>query len=125
MLEFDTPSYLKNVLTLVGDYLIEAGLVRGNPVDKVGQIYENDTFLLQSYGIDEENAPLFWHKTINIQVDWYQNIYRASTTNLEIGLPEALQILWDCLESIDNDPAAVWTASPDLEWDTSSMEDDD
>lgn len=125
MLEFDTPSYLKNVLTLVGDYLIEAGLVRGNPVDKVGQIYENDVFLLQSYGIDEEDAPLFWFKSDNVQVDWYQNIYRASTCNTEVNLPLAINILWDCLTSVDEDPDTKWGEPLELQWEATDIEDDE
>ena len=125
MLEYDTPPYLKNVLTLVGDYLVEAGLVRNNPVDKVGQIYENETFLLQSYGIDYEDEPLFWFKAENLQVDWHQNIYRASTVNQEIDIYKAMEILWFCLDSIDGDPTATWSRASELEWDAVDVEDDE
>lgn len=116
MSTLDVESYAVDVISLVGEYLVEKGITRANPVDNSGCEYENDVFYISAYDwrddIPEDEAmPNFWYKPLNYQVEWYKHIGRGTFSNRPITIDEAMEMFQACIASLQG--AAAIVAAPD------------
>lgn len=112
----DTEDYVVSVVSLIGQYLEEKGITRGNPADNTGAEYENDVFLISAYDWrdnipEDEYIPNFWYKPLNYQVEWYKHLGRGTFSNRPIPIDDAIEIFERCIASLQG--AAVIAAAPD------------
>lgn len=115
----DTESYVVDIVGVIGTYLAEKGITRGNPADNSGAEYENDVFLISAYDWrddlpEEDQVPNFWYKPLNYQIEWYKHIGRGTFSNRPLPIDEALNIFEQCINSVQN--AAVIAVPVDDEF---------
>jgi len=129
MLQFDTEDYIQNIITLIGIYLVDQGILSSSPAENTGASYENETFYFSAYDWNAEDAsevpPNFWYKLTNYQVEWHKHLGRSTKSNQQITVSEAFSILWECLSSIDEDYSSPRTESPEFIWEDTEPEDDE
>lgn len=112
----DTEDYVIDAIGLIGQYLAEKGIARGNPADNTGAEYENDVFLISAYDWrddlpEEEMVPNFWFKPLNYQVEWYKHIGRGTFSNRPMDIDTTMDMLNKCIVSLEG--AAVLQAPED------------
>ena len=99
------------------DYLVEAILRaiaefygdKNNWPTKYGIVYENEVFMMHTFCWCAEddcpwcngNAPNFWYKPTDFKVTWYKYIGRSMEFNRKITIPEAAEILSECIKAKD------------------------
>lgn len=129
MLQHEPELHITDVIALIGAYLVDQGILSGDPTHNTGASYENDVFLISAYDWNEDQKeeilPNFWYKRDNYQVEWYKYLGRGTSTNREISVPESLTMLWDCIDSIDNDYSSPRTTPPEFVWNDVEPEEDE
>ena len=115
MLGVDTEDYVVKFIDLIGQYLEEKLITRGNPADNSGSEYENDKFLISAYDWredlpEDQVTPNFWYKPTNYQVEWYKHAGRGTYSNKPISIDDAISMFLDVIASLQ-DAAAVVAAS--------------
>lgn len=71
--------------------------------------FENDTFMMKDYcwcdnereGHEEACPPNFVHKPTNFIITWYKYYGRGMTANKNLSALEWLEILKDCIQSLE------------------------
>ena len=73
-----------------------------------GNDFENDTFQFRAYrwnDIDENpdnhNDYHFWHKPTGFKIEWYKYPLRGAYCNQQISDNQFVDILYDCINSIE------------------------
>lgn len=130
MSTLDVESYVVDIIGVIGTYLEEKGITRGNPADNTGAEYENDVFLISAYDWrddipEDECVPNFWYKPLNYQVEWYKHIGRGTYSNRPMPIDDAIVMFENCIASLQN--AAAIVAVPDgLEeyWEVEDFDED-
>lgn len=96
-------NYVVLFVELIGEFLWDRGVTRGNPVDNSGAEYENEVFYLGAYDWNEDKdyVPNFWFKPTNFQVEWYKHIGRGTYANRPLTYSEAYEMFKACIDSIE------------------------
>lgn len=119
MTTLDVENYVENIIFLIGTYLEEKGITRGNPCGNTGSAYENNVFLISAYDWrddipENEYVPNFWYKPLNYQVKWYKHIGRGNFSNRPMPIDDAIVMFEKCIASLQG-AAAIVAASDGLE----------
>ena len=117
----DTEDYTIRAVELIGQYLEEKLITRGNPCDNTGSEYENQTFLISAYDWrdeipEDEAVPNFWYKPLNLQIEWYKHIGRGTYSNRPVSIDEVMSMLNDCIASLQDAAIIIETADQDFFW---------
>lgn len=125
----DIEGYTLDVIGIIGRYLEEKGITRQNPVDNTGAEYENDVFLISAYDWRDDlpedlQVPNFWYKPLNYQVEWYKHLGRGTYSNRPLTIDEALEILDNCIASLQGSAVVRETSSDELFWDTGEIDEE-
>mgnify|MGYP003300896419 CR=1 FL=1 len=66
--------------------------------------FENDIFQIIPYSWDERywnNDYNFWHKPSGFKLSWYKYPLRGALSNMEISDEQFVDILYDCVNSLE------------------------
>lgn len=115
----DPEAYTVKIIELIGEYLWDRGVTRGNPSDNSGAEYENDVFYIGAYDWTdsrEDYLPNFWYKKKNYQVEWYKHIGRGTYANRPLTFSDAYEMLKECIDSVDT--STVIPPAEDFYWES-------
>ena len=69
-----------------------------------GADFKNDTFEFRAYRWnDEHNDYHFWHFPSGFKIEWYKYPMRGAYCNMEISDNQFVDILYDCINSIERE----------------------
>ncbi len=85
--------------------------------------FENDTFKTIPYcwNDDWDNEYHFWHKPSGFKLQWYKYPLRGAICNMEITDAQFVDILYDCLNSLEADKDFKVLHSVDRWWCTNDV----
>lgn len=94
-------------LSMLGEMLVERGLVDSSPAENTGVRFTNDVFTFNSYywcetdepGYNPEHETGFTHHSTGFSCSWYKHL-RCSPIADEVTVDQLHEIIIDCLNSI-------------------------
>lgn len=81
--------------------------------------FENNTFEILPYTYDwgeHSNSYHFYHKPSGLKIQWYKYALRGASMNLNISDNQFVDVLYDCLNSLEEGKTFKFTYSVDKWW---------
>ena len=94
-------------------------IMENTPCDGYCEEFENDIFQVKPFSWNEEywdNEYHFWHKPSGFKLQWYKYPLRSTLCNLKITDEQFVDILWDCLNSLEEGKNIKFLHSVDDWW---------
>jgi hypothetical protein len=81
-------------------------IFEGTDFDNYCIEFENEVFKTIPYCWNEDywdNSYHFWHKPSGFKIEWYKYPLRGAECNMDITASQFVDILYDCLNSLEKD----------------------
>lgn len=107
--ELKCPEWLLSYLIRIEEALcrvrgnIDGGLFYYSPFDNTGNAFANEVFAVQAYSWDEDEEQEWNFKWRDLRVSWYKHLRRGTSINRIPSHEEAVEMLTECLESLERE----------------------